>query len=299
MPSLQAMASVYQTNPCMKTYRYLPLLALLLIGTGTLAQQAIPLKGNELFGSLRARHIGPAITSGRIADLDGHPKIVYYLKKRQTFGKMTMEVADASGKKVGDITPGKAKGINIVEWNYRLKPPKVATGKTLSFAGSTGPRLPAGTYTVKLMQGTNAYETPLTLLPDPTSIHSVADQQSQYETVTRLYTMTEQLGYLVDQINAMQKAADEQLAKTPNYKKVTDPLVKELTTLKEKLVVLKGDTYVGIAKPQLREKIGTIYGQIAGYFGRPSGAQLANVTVLDDQLKSALAAFEVIKSTRY
>ncbi|MBO0933072.1 hypothetical protein [Fibrella aquatilis] len=226
-------------------------------------------------------------------------KIVYYLKKRQTFGKMTMEIMDSVGKKVGDVTPGKAKGINIVEWNYRLKPPKVATGKTLSFAGFTGPRLPAGTYTVKLTQGTNTYETPLKLLPDPTSMHSVADQQAQYETVTRLYTMTEQLGYLVDQINAMQKAADEQLAKDAKYKKLIDPLAKDLTTLKEKLVVLKGDNYVGTAEPQLREKIGTIYGQIAGYYGRPSGAQLANVTVLDDQLKAALATFETIKTTRY
>ena len=37
-------------------------------------------KGDALFGSMRARHIGPALMSGRITDLEGHPtdpKILY------------------------------------------------------------------------------------------------------------------------------------------------------------------------------------------------------------------------------
>lgn len=44
------------------------------------SQKAIPLKGDELFGGIRARHIGPAIMSGRISDLEGHPtdpRIIY------------------------------------------------------------------------------------------------------------------------------------------------------------------------------------------------------------------------------
>jgi len=39
----------------------------------TFAQEPIPLKGDELFGSLSARHIGPALMSGRISDIEGHP----------------------------------------------------------------------------------------------------------------------------------------------------------------------------------------------------------------------------------
>src|SRR5690349_18089389 len=37
-------------------------------------------KGKELFGDLRARHIGPALMSGRITDLELHPtndRIIY------------------------------------------------------------------------------------------------------------------------------------------------------------------------------------------------------------------------------
>jgi len=35
--------------------------------------EMITLKGEELFGSLTARHIGPALMSGRCTDLEMHP----------------------------------------------------------------------------------------------------------------------------------------------------------------------------------------------------------------------------------
>jgi photosystem II stability/assembly factor-like uncharacterized protein len=226
-------------------------------------------------------------------------KIVYFLKNRHTFGKMNLEVFDASGKKLTELTPGKGKGINIVEWNYRLKPPKVAVGKTITMGGLVAPRLPAGTYALKLTKGSNTYESTIAIAPDPATMHSVADQQAQYETTMKLYDMSERLGYLVDQINTMQKAATDQLAKDAKYKKVADPLLAQLSALKDGLVVLKGDNYVGSAEPQLREKIASLYGQVAGYYGRPTGAQMANLALLTEQLAAAQAKFEAIKATQY
>lgn len=41
--------------------------------TYTFAQDKIVLKGKELFGDIQARHIGPALMSGRITDLEMHP----------------------------------------------------------------------------------------------------------------------------------------------------------------------------------------------------------------------------------
>ena len=37
------------------------------------AQDPIVLSGDQLFGSIKARQIGPALMSGRITDLEGHP----------------------------------------------------------------------------------------------------------------------------------------------------------------------------------------------------------------------------------
>ena len=52
-------------------------IALLLIASVgsfiALAQDPIVLSGDELFGSIQARQIGPALMSGRITDLEGHP----------------------------------------------------------------------------------------------------------------------------------------------------------------------------------------------------------------------------------
>lgn len=52
---------------------------LTLLGTGSYSQEIV-LSGKELFGDLSARQIGPALMSGRISDLEGHPtnsRIIY------------------------------------------------------------------------------------------------------------------------------------------------------------------------------------------------------------------------------
>jgi photosystem II stability/assembly factor-like uncharacterized protein len=51
-----------------------------LLSANSFGQENITLKGNELFGSLSARQIGPAVMSGRISDITGHPtnnRIIY------------------------------------------------------------------------------------------------------------------------------------------------------------------------------------------------------------------------------
>ena len=51
------------------------LIVLLAVGMIPMAvsSQEISLKGKELFGDMKARHIGPALMSGRINDLESHP----------------------------------------------------------------------------------------------------------------------------------------------------------------------------------------------------------------------------------
>ena len=87
------------------------------------------------------------------ANRSSSAKIIYYLKKRHTFGKMNMEIQDMDGNKVIDISPGKTKGINVVTWNYMIKQPKMAKGKTFVFGGFTSPRVPAGKYQISMTKG--------------------------------------------------------------------------------------------------------------------------------------------------
>ncbi len=227
---------------------------------------------------------------------DRSAKIIYYLKSRHTFGKMTLEILDKDGKVLADLPAGKSKGINIVNWNYRLKLPKVAKAKTFSFGGFAAPRLPEGTYTVRLTKGSKVYESTIELKADPNSMHSNADRATQYATTMKLYNMTEQLAYTVDQIDMLRDGATDRLAKDAKLQKTLQPFISQLEKFKERLVVMKGDNYVGSAEPQLREKMAELYSEIANYYGKPSNAQMASLAVIEERFKTAQTELEGIKT---
>ncbi|EZH73995.1 hypothetical protein ATO12_14030 [Aquimarina atlantica] len=221
-------------------------------------------------------------------------KIIYYLKKRHTFGKMTLSVQDQNGTEIVSLVPGKAKGINIVTWNFRKKGPKVAAGKTFTFSGFTAPRASAGTYKIVLKKGKKQYESAITLQNDPTSLISEKDRIAHNKTTQELFNDMEDLAYLVHKIDQNIKKAEAVLKKVPASQKVTSAVVKELNALKETLVVTTGDNYVDEAEPQLREKLSDLYGEVAEQFEKPSFAQLENQEVLEARLNEAKATYEKI-----
>jgi hypothetical protein len=47
-----------------------------------------------------------------------------------TFFSSLVEIFDQNGVKIADLLVSRSKEINIVEWNYRLVPPKVPKGKS-------------------------------------------------------------------------------------------------------------------------------------------------------------------------
>ncbi|HPR00554.1 MAG TPA: hypothetical protein PK066_13500 [Saprospiraceae bacterium] len=223
-------------------------------------------------------------------------QIAYFMKSRHTFGKMVMEIMDKDGNVISVLTPGKSKGINIVDWNYSYKRPKVAKGKTLAFGGFSSPTVPAGTYKVRITKGKNVYEEDLTLKYDPESIHSEADHVAQHETAMKLYHMNEDLAYLVDEIDNLHEAGMK-LQAEPVNKKIANLLpgfIMSLEKLKEPLVVMTGDNYVGTAEPLLREKISTLYGEVVSYNGRPTEAQMQNLALLAGKLQDALKSMDGI-----
>ena len=76
------------------------------------AQEEIALKGKELFGDLRARHIGPALMSGRVIDLEGHPsndRIIYVgsagggVWKSSNGGASFQPIFDENAQSIGKV----------------------------------------------------------------------------------------------------------------------------------------------------------------------------------------------------
>ena len=221
--------------------------------------------------------------------------ITYYLKKRHMFGDLKLEIYDASGDKVATLPAGKRRGINRVSWPMRLKAPKVppATNLVQNAYAFLGPRVPAGTYTAKLVQGKETYAAKVEIQPDPRSTHTAEDRALQQKTVRELYAMLGDLTFLVDAITDTRDQAQARAQKLPKL----DPLAKKLTALADKLEGLR-KTLVTTregrlsGEEQLRERLGGLYGSVNGYDGRPTDSQLGYQQVLTKELAAARATFD-------
>ncbi|TNE73370.1 hypothetical protein EP331_04565 [bacterium] len=223
-------------------------------------------------------------------------RIIYYLKKRHTFGKMSMEIQDMEGNTLIELVPGKSKGINVVTWNGSTKQPKMAKGKTFTFGGFTSPRVQAGTYKVVMTKGKATYETTIELVNDPTSVITEKERIAQHETTMKLFNMSQDLAYLVYELDEYVTKADELINTDKKAKKIAEPVSKKLNTLKETLVITTGDNYVGTAKNQLREDISELYSKIASGFEAPSSSELENLSLLTERYEKAVKEFEKLKN---
>jgi photosystem II stability/assembly factor-like uncharacterized protein len=221
-------------------------------------------------------------------------RIVYYLKKRHTFGKMTMEVQDMQGNKVLSLSPGKSKGINVVNWNYNTYSPIMAQAKTLSFGGFTPPRVPAGQYKIVLKKGKNTYEHLVDLKYDEKSLTTLAERKDQEKLTGTLFNMVEDLAYTVYELNGIQEKAQEVIDKNPKGKKQAQKLYDALEALKKDLVITTGDNYVASAEPELREKMGDLYANVASSYDRVSGAQKLNFELISEDWNKAKARYQAI-----
>ena len=222
--------------------------------------------------------IGPSKTSDF--------QLKYFLSKRHTFGKMTLEIQDMEGNKVFELGAGKSKGINIVSWNFTRKQPKVAKAKTLTFGGFTSPQVAAGTYKVVLTKGKDTFEHVFELVYDDDSPLTDEDRELKNSVTSQLYDMTQELAYFVYEV-------DEYTAKVEGDG--NSKLAAKLNALKETLVITTGDNYVGTADPQLREKMAKLYGKVAASYDKPSSADMENLKIITDRFDLAKKDFEKIK----
>jgi hypothetical protein len=226
-------------------------------------------------------------------------QIVYYLKKRNTFGKMEMEIQDANGKKVVKLPASNQKGINIVTWGFNEKGPKGAQGKTIDFSGFTTPLAPAGKYKAVLTKGKETYTHEFEITNDPKSVITPAAREEQYKTAHMLFDKVQELAYMVYQVDEMLKVSDELSAKVPSLKKTNTKISSDLNALKNTMVVTTGDNYVGAAEKQLREKLGAIYSSVTRQYDAPSPSQKANIESVMELFNTAKNKFESLKASNY
>ncbi|PIQ17777.1 MAG: hypothetical protein COW66_10100 [Flavobacteriaceae bacterium CG18_big_fil_WC_8_21_14_2_50_34_36] len=221
-------------------------------------------------------------------------RIVYYLNKRHTFGKMEMEVQDLQGNTIAKLNPGKSKGLNIVDWTFTSRGPKIAEAKTISFGGFAAPRVPAGKYNVVMTKGKDTFIQPIELIYDPNSLVTDEGRKERNNMVKILFDMNENLAYTVYKMNISIKRAEDLLLEDANAKKVAQPVINDLNTLLKTMVVTTGDNYVASAEPELREKLADLYSSVTNNYDRPTGAQMANYEAIKEKYDSALTSYKAI-----
>ncbi len=212
--------------------------------------------------------------------------VVYYLKKRHTFGKMNMEVQDMEGNKIKSLSPGKSKGINLVTWDFTSRTPKMAEGKTLSFGGFTPKRVSAGTYKIVMTKGKETYEHIVEVAYDATSLTTPAERKEQEEVTNTIFKMVEDLAYMVYEINEIQNKTQEVIKDHPKGKKVAQSLYDAMEGLRKDLVITTGDNYVASAEPELRERMGNLYAGVASNYDGVSGARKENLKLITSQFET-------------
>jgi hypothetical protein len=169
----------------------------------------------------------------------------------------------------------------------RMKPPKVATAVRITYGGFTGPMYPEGTYTVKLIKGDKIFTQKMDIAVDPACIHSKEDRTLQINTSMKLYNMQEDLAYLSEVINRINKAlvlADT--VKKEELKKQLKEFSVKLIELSKTIIASKEGTGI-TGEEKLREKLSELYYSVINFPGRPTDSQLQRVKGLEDDFNKA------------
>jgi photosystem II stability/assembly factor-like uncharacterized protein len=226
--------------------------------------------------------------------------IAYYLKTRHTFGRMTLEVLDASGRVVDTPPAGRRKGINRVIWPMREKAPRVPTAATAAGA-SVGPRVLPGTYTVRLTDGSRTLQMPLAVSLDPRAPFTPADRKAQYEAAMKGHALFGRMSELVDRLNgyrAVAAARARDLAPDNALRRDLEEFAQKADSIRKDIVATsEGGAITG--EERLREHLAYVYDGLLSYEGRPGEYQVERVNVLERELgdvekrAAALAATEL------
>jgi hypothetical protein len=130
----------------------------------------------------------------------------------------------------------------------------------------------------------------VTLVADPRNPHSAEDRKFKQQVDMRLYEDIERLGYVGDQLVAVRDGAKKRAdAASAANKKKLEAFAASADKLRGTFVA-SGDGYIG-GDEQLREHLGNLYGNVIGFEGKPSPAQLARMENLEAEIAEVEARF--------
>jgi photosystem II stability/assembly factor-like uncharacterized protein len=220
--------------------------------------------------------------------------ITYYQRSRHLFGKLKIEVLDANGRVVDEVPASKRPGLNRVTWSMREKPPRVPPAAQVAFAGTRGPRLLPGEYTVRLTKAGKVSETKLTVGLDRRAKFTEADRKLQFDAAMKVRALFGDESALMDRILSLRAELKKRTTALPDG----DPLRKNVTDfdgkidgVRKKIVATtEGGAITG--EERLREHTDQLYGALLSFEGKPGDYQITYIDALRRELDDATKEFE-------
>jgi len=256
-------------------------------------QQRMPASGGWVEGD--ATFVG--------ANPPGGAVITYYQRTRHLFGPIELSIYDADGKLVDTIPASKRRGVNRAVWSMQVKPPRVPRAASIAGASSQGPRVPPGTYTVRLTKGGRSIETKLVVEIDRRAPYTAADRKAQYDAVMRAHALFGEMSDLADRIDGARAAAATAAEKVKSLpsgdasRRAAEDRLGKLDAIKRKIVATKeGGAITG--EERIREHLDVVYGALNGWEGRPTAYQVERVETLRRELGEVAKEFEALEAAR-
>jgi hypothetical protein len=247
------------------------------------AQQRIEANGGWPNGA--AAFVGDNPTGGAV--------ITYYQRTRHLFGKLKIEVLDAKGAVVDVLPASTRRGLNRVAWSMHLRAPHVPPAAQLAQAGAQGPRVPPGTYTVRMEKNGQIYRTSLAVGIDSRVTWSAADRAAQYGAAMKVAALFNDESALFGQIAGLREQVAAATKSRPAGDRALGPLGQfdsKLDALRKQIVATKeGGAITG--EERLREHTDQLYGAITSWDGPPAQYQLNNTDALRAQLGELTGKF--------
>jgi hypothetical protein len=171
--------------------------------------------------------------------------------------------------------------------------PHVPPAVQLAFAGTQGPRVPPGTYTIRMLKGDKTYDTSLAVGLDRRVTWTLADRKAQYDAAMKVYTLFNDETALFARIAGLRA----QVAEASKGRPDTDALHRKLAefdgkldALRKRIVATKeGGAITG--EERLREHTDQLYGAVMSWDGPPSRAALDNTDGLRAELEEVSGEF--------
>ena len=220
--------------------------------------------------------------------------ITYYQKSRHLFGRLKLEVLDASGRVIDEVPASKRPGLNRVIWSMREKPPRVPPAAQVAGSGIRGPRLLPGVYTVRLTKADKVSETKLNVGLDRRAKFSLDDRKAQFDAAMKVRALFGDESALMDRLLSTRAEMAKIAANVPE----ADPLRKTLSdfdakidSVRKKIVATtEGGAITG--EERLREHTDQLYGAILSYEGKPGSYHLDYIDALRRELQDITKEFE-------